>query len=130
MKAHIVEVTNDEKNWGKLMVCVHDAAETSYRSQMSPSVVPLLRQIGYAGDEVWVLDLQTGEGARFRPGGLPAADLEAHRVWVCPMFEPFLGWLYANQDLLRSWTLPAVLNLPDAQFEFRGHRRPGPREST
>lgn len=131
MKTHIVEVTNNDLNWGKLMVCVHDAAEMSYQSQMSPSKfgTPLLRQIGYAGDEVWVLDLQTGEGARFRPGGLAAADLDKHRVWVCPMFQPFLEWLYANQDLIKNWTLPATVNLPHADFDFRGYRRPGPPEA-
>lgn len=131
MKTHIVEVTNNDANWGKLMVCVHDDAETSYQSQMSPSKfgTPLLRQIGCAGDEVWVLDLQTGEGARFRPGGLAAADLDKHRVWVCPMFQPFLEWLYANQDLIREWKLPATLNLPEAQFDWRGYRREGPEEA-
>lgn len=126
MKSHIIEVTNDDQNWGKMMVCVHDDVEMKYRSQMSPSSVPLLRQIGYAGDEIWVLDLQTGEGARFRPGGLAKADLDNHRVWVCPMFEPFLEWLYQNYALVQTWTLPATVNLPNAVFEFRGYRRSGP----
>jgi hypothetical protein len=56
---------------------------------------PLLRALGWDHRVVLVTDLQTGEGAMFSPGGLASADLNRkHRVWVCPMFEPFLIWLY------------------------------------
>lgn len=74
---------------------------------------------------MWVLDLQTGEGAFFRPGGYAAADLEKHRVWVCPLFEPFLEWLY-RQDLTDLGQLPRLVELPDAEFAMRGYRRAGP----
>jgi hypothetical protein len=72
-----------------------------------------------------VLDLETGEGAYFLPGGNARADLREHRVLVCPMFEPFLEWLYA-QDVNDITTLPVVLDLPDAPFALYGYRRPGP----
>ena len=70
------------------------------------------------------LRLQTGEGAMFRPGGSPAADLDKHAVWVCPLFQPFLAWLY-EQDLTDLDALPAHVELPDAEFAFAGYRRPG-----
>ena len=57
-----------------------------------------------------VLDLQTGEGAIFMPGGLAAADLDKHGIWVCPLFEPFLAWLY-KQDLSDLDALPAVVEI-------------------
>lgn len=60
--------------------------------------------------------------------GYAAADLDRHRVWVCPMFEPFLGWLYGhfNADT-EQWydTLPAVVELPDAPAALQGYRREG-----
>ena len=71
-----------------------------------------------------VVDLETGEGAMFSPGGLAAADLQKHRIWVCPMFEPFLAWLY-KQDLSDLTKLPKHVDLPDAPFEMHGYRREG-----
>jgi hypothetical protein len=44
---------------------------------------------------------------------------------VCPLFEPFLEWLY-EQDLTDLSTLPRRVELPDAEFSFTGYRRPGP----
>ena len=85
----------------------------------------LLRRCGWGAEHVLVWDLETGEGAIFRPGGFATADLEKHRVWVCPMFEPFLEWLY-EQDLRDLTALPSIVELPDAPFEGHGHRRQGP----
>jgi hypothetical protein len=123
MKLHPFEATNGD-NWGKFAVGRPDNEEWSWRSQVGDSNWSLLRQVGWDQDTIWVWDLQTGEGAMFRPGGFAAADLEKHRIWVCPMFEPFLTWLY-TQDLSDLGALPQRVELPDAPFSFYGHRRTG-----
>lgn len=125
MITKIIEVTNNDMNWGKFMVMRPDtewgrkALITGEASKRS-----LLEQLGWDGSHVWVLDLQTGEGAWFRAGGSAKADLDKHKIWVCPMFEPFLVWLY-GQDLKDLAALPDVLNLPDAEFAVYGYRREG-----
>lgn len=125
MQTHIIEVTNEEWNWGKFLLMRFDS-EWQYESTIDRGR-KLLRSIGWNPKQVWVLDLQTGEGAAFLPGDYAHADLEKHKVWVCPMFQPFLTWLY-KQDLTDLTKLPAMLNFkqdeaPPAMF---GYRRPGP----
>lgn len=135
MISTIIEVTNGT-NWGKFMVARFDRAEWGQRSRISGSHTPLLRQIGWGPEHVWVLDLQTGEGACVRPGGSAHADLERHKIWVCPMFEPFLEWLYAyfkgqfqsiEAGLEDIQALPALvaLDCPE-KSALSGYRRPGP----
>lgn len=126
MKTKIVEVTNGPLNWGKMLVGRLDW-EWSRESAVAHGQ-RLLAAIGWNPDQVLVLDLQTREGAVFRPGGCAAADLEKHRVWVCPMFQPFLEWLY-TQDLSDLDRLPDHVDLKDAPFAWSGHRRPGPPEA-
>lgn len=116
-------------NWGKFAVGVLDE-EWSWRSGVDDGR-PLLRAIGWRPDHLWVFDLQTGEGCFVRPGGSAHADLEKHRVWVCPLFEPWLEWLYGElaghpDFAARLEELPRVVDLPDAEFAFAGYRRPGP----
>lgn len=130
MITKIIEVTNNDQNWGKFMLLRPDT-EWSVFSQIDPPeplrgvrTLGLLARLGWTPEHLWVLDLQTGEGANFRAGGLAAADLNKHKIWVCPMFEPFLTWLY-RQDLADLAKLPDLVNLLDAPFEFRGYRRPG-----
>ena len=124
MQVKLIEASNGG-NWGKFAVCRWDAAEWAIASSLpDASGGSLLRRIGTSPEAVWVLDLQTREGASFQPGGLASADLEKHRVWVCPMFHPFLEWLYA-QDLTDLAALPAYVDLPDAPFAFAGYRRAG-----
>jgi hypothetical protein len=41
---------------------------------------PLLGQGGWAPHHIMVTDLQTGEGAIFRPGGLASYDLDKHQL--------------------------------------------------
>ena len=125
MKTKLVEVTNGIANWGKFCVGMFDD-EWEYKSVIDGN--RLLAGRGWTRDHLLVLDLQTGEGAIFRPGGLASADLEKHRVWVCPMFEPFLTWLYARsrEDVAFFANLPAHVDLPDAPFAMAGYRRPGP----
>src|SRR6266702_1985984 len=56
--------------------------------------------------------LRTGEGAFFRVHrqGVASADLDKHQIWVCPMFEPFLNWLY-KQDVSDLDQLPSLVDL-------------------
>jgi hypothetical protein len=125
MKIKMIEATNVEAggfNWGKFMVCRLESEEWDYQSPISES--RLLQAIGWGRNHIFVVDLQTGEGARFMPGGLAVADLFSHKIWVCPMFEPFLEWLY-KQDLSDLDTLPAVVEIADPKSNLRGYRRPG-----
>jgi hypothetical protein len=132
VKTKIIEAVQSKAtpgNWGKFLVGEFDE-EWAHDSRVHPDRAPLLRSCGWWGPEhVWVLDLQTGEGAYFNPGGLAHADLTKHRIWVCPLFEPFLEWLYERYreaGKLDLDELPDVVELPGAEFAFAGYRRPGP----
>lgn len=116
-------------NWGKFLVGIPDK-EWAWRSAIDEGR-PLLRTIGWAPGFIWVMDLQTGEGCFVHPRGSAHGDLNRHRIWVCPLFEPWLAWLYKQlcgcKDIaVRLRELPAVVDLPDAQFALQGYRRPGP----
>jgi hypothetical protein len=122
----IVEATQSIEhgpNWGKFLVMRPDAewGQHSHVDQARPVSVLALHR---TPEEIWVLDLATGEGACFRPGLHGSAQLERHRVRVCPLYEPFLQWLLA-QDLTDLSALPPVVELPDAPAELFGHRRAG-----
>jgi hypothetical protein len=110
-------------NWGKFMLARFTPEEWAYRSAVDER--PLIHARGWASWHIMIFDMQTGEGALFRPGGLARADLRKHQIWVCPLFEPFLEWLY-TQDVADFEALPASIELPDAPFSFSGYRRPGP----
>lgn len=127
MDTVFIEATNGPNNWGKFMVGRFDADEWSRGSHLPgyEDASSLLRGRGWSASTVLVVDLQTGEGAVFTPGGSAVADLTKHAVWVCPMFEPFLTWLY-RQDLRNLGELPRHVDLPDAPFAMSGYRRPGP----
>lgn len=127
MKAKFIEATNSNLNWGKFMVARFTAEEWYEPSAINPEhPLSLLQQIGWDQNLIWVVDLQTREGAAFRPSpnASPQADLTKHTIWVCPLFEPFLGWLYM-QDLRDLDALPSKVDIPDAEFAFRGYRRDG-----
>lgn len=125
MKTHIIEVTNNNLNWGKFLLGVFDDAEKHHTSRITNGY--LLREIGWdLSRTIWVLDLQTHEGASFCLGGRPHADLDKHKIWVCPMFEPFLNWLYKqDREKVMALDLPHFLDLPDAEFSMYGYRRAG-----
>jgi hypothetical protein len=132
MKTHLIEVTNGEKNWGKFLIGQFD--HEWERVSAVDHGHKLLRSVGWAEyqDFALVLDIQTGEGAMFRLGGLASADLNKHRIWVCPMYEPFLQWLYDfyrdEQAKVRGawWDhLPLHVDLPAAPFAMHGYRRTG-----
>lgn len=123
MQVKLIEATNIDAggfNWGKFMLGRFDS-EWERRSMVGDR--PLLPSIGWGAEHLLVMDLQTGEGAIFRPGGHAAADLNTkHQIWVCPLFEPFLTWLY-KQDLADLTKLPDLVQIPDPTSALRGYRR-------
>ncbi|HMG64396.1 MAG TPA: hypothetical protein VK599_15750 [Streptosporangiaceae bacterium] len=136
MKTKIVEAVQSKEhpgNWGKFLVGEPDIEFTRRSAVNTEFSGSLLTSLGWTWQHVWVLDLQTGEGAFFKPGGLASADLAKHRIWVCPLFEPFLEWLYERHresgGRLDPDDLPEVVELPNAEFAFQGYRRPGPEEA-
>lgn len=120
MKTKIVEAIGT-LNWGKFMLGQFDDER---RHPSALEGVNLLRSQGWGPEHLLVVDLATGEGAIFaaRPGGLAAADLDKHQIWVCPLFEPFLEWLY-QQDLTDLDLLPQAVELLDAPALMYGYRR-------
>lgn len=124
MLVRIFEATNVDAggfNYGKFLVGRFEE-EWEYRSLVSDR--PLLSKLGWTAQHLLVLDLATGEGALFRHHGLASSDLHKHRVWVCPLFEPFLAWLY-RQDVTDLTTLPALVQIEDPTSAMHGYRREG-----
>lgn len=115
METRFFEVTNGF-NWGKFLVSRFDADEWARKARLEEAEErPLLVGRGWAGDHLFVMDLQTGEGALFRHGGSATYDVEAkHHIWVCPMFIPFLTWLY-TQPVKDVMTLPRLIHLTEAE---------------
>lgn len=121
MKLDFIEATNGPRNWGKFLLIRFDD-EWSVKSIIDER--PMLSGRGWTSEHYFLLDLQTGEGAMFLHGGNARADLDKRQIWVCPLYEPFLKWLYEQKDLDN---LPNHIDLPDAEFQFQGYRRPGRR---
>ena len=129
MQLHLFEATNGGAeaiplSTGKFAVGL-PAEEWHWRSQISEFSGSILRELGWSHQHVWVIDLTTGEGAIFRHGGFARADLDRHKIWVGPLFEPFLAWLY-TQDVHNLGALPSLVHLPRTPFSFYGYRHPGP----
>ena len=122
MQQHFIEVTNGF-NWGKFLVCQMTDEDFAHNSAVDGRSVLYGR--GWRQEHLWVFDLQTGEGAAFRLSGSARHDLDKHRIWVCPLFEPFLEWLYI-QNLEEA--LPSLVELPDAPSALYGYRREGSAE--
>lgn len=136
MNLAIIEASNGF-NHGKFGVAAHTRQQWQHAGALpeEPMGGRLLARLGWSRRHLWVLDLQTGEGAMFLHGGLASADLNKHKIWVCPLFEPFLAWLYTQRlpddlTLVDVWiqSLPAYVELPDAPADMHGYRRPGPQE--
>lgn len=125
MNTRIIEARNgDAANWGKFLVGRFDDEWSRFSALPgAASGLPLLYRLGWSSDVIFVMDLQTGEGATFRPGGFAPADLNKRQIWVCPLYEGFLTWLY-QQDLSDLSKLPDLVDL-DAPFAMSGYRRPG-----
>jgi hypothetical protein len=126
MQTKFIETTNTDAggmNWGKFMVARFTESEWERRSEVGGQI--MLAERGWSKDNLLVLDLQTGEGAVFKPKGYAKGDLDKHALWVCPLFEPFLGWLY-EQDLTDIEKLPALVKIKNPASALYGYRRPGP----
>lgn len=118
MLTHMMEATNGF-NWGKFLIgrFDHEWQAPSLISFPSVKGKGLLRQRGWSTEHLLVLDLETGEGAIFRPGGSAGADLKKRQIWVCPLYPAFLEWLYA-QDLADLKALPRLVKLHNAEAAF------------
>jgi len=128
VQSKFVEVTN-QFNWGKFLLCRFTAEEWAYRSKINGA--SLVDERGWTPRHIWMLDLQTGEGAFFRPGGIAQYDLEKHQIWVCPMFGVFLDELYKHPDWCEDISrIPDLVELSDERAmgasALYGHRRGGP----
>lgn len=123
METKIIEFASVEGNWGKFLIGRMDT-EWEVPSNVDTDR-PVMRFRGWSPKHLWVMDLETGEGALFMPGGYARGDLNKHRIWVCPLFEPFLTWLY-QQDLADLSALPSAVQLEGVPLQTYGYRRPGP----
>jgi excisionase family DNA binding protein len=121
VKTKIIEAESPQGNWGKFLVGQFDT-EWEFESAVGVGR-PVMGACGWQRAHILVLDLQTGEGGIFLPYGLASADLRKHKVWVCPLFEPFLTWLY-TQDLTDVDELPSLIVI-EHDLEWQGYRRPG-----
>lgn len=126
MKYKFVEATqSDHFNYGKFMVSSFDEDDFAYQSKIVENH-SLLIVCGWEINRfLMVTDLQTGEGAIFlvRKGASVKMDLENHKIWVCPMYEPFLQWLYDYYDGNID-NIPSYLEIEAEAFIY-GYRRPG-----
>jgi hypothetical protein len=125
MKLRIIEAHGNGLNWGKFAVGQMTDEEWDTRSAIEPDGRQLMASIGYwSRDWLWVLDLQTGEGIFVQPRGRAQYALDKHKVWVCPLYEPFLDWLIENYtDDVDA--LPREVELPNAPAAMYGYRRAG-----
>jgi hypothetical protein len=127
MRTKIIE-TSTGFNWGKFLVGRFSVEEWAVNSRIDH--FPVIAGRGWSHKHIFVMDLQTGEGAMFIPNiAFPEAakvDLDKHKIWVCPMFEPFLKWLYA-QDLQDLTKLPSLVEftMEEAPPSMTGYRREG-----
>lgn len=129
MNLVFLEATNGF-NWGKFAIGRFDGNEWAYPSKIDTMTgstvtlsVRLLRTVGWGPDHFFFLDLQTGEGAIFRHGGYAEADLNKHRIWVCPMALPALRYIMSHP----LDELPELLELTEAEAPsaMQGYRRAG-----
>lgn len=139
MKFHYFEAVNQAPNWGKFAVGRFGPDEWGWMSETKlesgeANPYSVLGQNGWGRDHLFIMDLATGEGAIFRPGGGSArGDLLKTQLWVCVLFEAFLTWLYqqarARGGRLSESDLEALaagglvhVDVPPARA---GWRRPG-----
>jgi hypothetical protein len=131
MDYRIIEATQADEpfNWGKFLITEFDDKAWDHISAINAR--PLLPTIGYVRRRpgLWVLDLQTREGAYFYPDGSAIADLNKTRIWTCPLFEPFLLWLYENYEGSLV-SLPNVVYLNNAPAALAVPRRAGDQTSS
>jgi hypothetical protein len=75
------------------------------------------------------LTYRRAKGPLFVLAGGLKYDLNKHQIWVCPLFEPFLEWLYKQPQLYDLTALPDHIDLADAPFALAGYRRNGPEKA-
>lgn len=132
VKTKFIEV-DDKANWAKLHLSQWEPSDLERKSKVredTPLLVAVEGQRRESKDPlkaVFIRDLQTEEGATLYPqkGIDPKPQLDAHRVWCCPLFLPFCYWLFHNYDgdVTR---LPDLVELPDNDVPLlQGYRRPG-----
>jgi hypothetical protein len=117
-----VEATNGPRNWGKFMVARFTAEEWSRRSVVDPER-GLIAGRGWTTQHLLVWDLQTGEGAIFRPGGSARYDLRKHQIWVSALRTLPGVALPAGPHALRRPALPRGLTgsrIPAARLSSPG----------
>jgi hypothetical protein len=134
MESKIIEATNGPNNWGKFLLLRPSADMWTYRSVIDDTGdddlyrirQPLLLQYcGWGPKHLLIVDLQTKEGFAVSIDRYMHRKLADHQIWVCPLFDPFLGWL-AEQDVSDLNALPGAVDLPEAPVMQFGHRRSGP----
>jgi hypothetical protein len=142
MKSKIIEVTNDGFNWGRFWLGIPDADEWGHKSAVEKGMGldgeaharSVLHTAGWSllSHTFVLFDLVTCEGAAFNPGGSASADLAKHQIWVCPMYEPFLVWLYEHAprdgESLALDEIPGLVDLGKVGGALYGYRRGGPAE--
>lgn len=115
METKIIEADQDNVSYGTYLLGKFDREEWA-RPSIMQGMPSLLHYQGWTGDHILILDLsRPGVGAIFRCGGVPRYDLEKRRllvdkVAICPLFEPFLEWLY-TQDTKDLKALPDTVEL-------------------
>lgn len=78
-------------------------------AEFEPSELEVVRETGWGPQHRLVVDLKTGVGGLYRPGGDPFFDVCQDRK-VGPLFASFMKWLYGQGD---PWALPAHVTLED-----------------
>lgn len=132
MIAHYVETYNDF-NHGKFVLLRHGPEDLRRRSALPGyETTHILVGRKWDADGTFIADLQTGEGCVFYlECGSAAVQYtlnQKHKIWVCPMYEPFVCWLAdTHPELARGGgditALPSVVELPDAPTAVAGYRR-------
>lgn len=125
MRTIFIEAEDESKfNFGKFMLGIFGEEEWQYDSVIDKGR-RLLDLRRWTKQHILILDCATGEGALFLLGGNAEADLEKHRVWVCPLYQPFLTWLYKHYNENGLEGLPNYVNLGKCETAISGYRRSG-----
>lgn len=131
MRTRYFEAISAEGNWGKFMLGQFEPDEIAAQSALPPDPEgwfkpgSMIQGRGWAPGKHWfVMDLQTGEGAYFALGGHADYDLsEKHNIWVCPLFRPFLNWLYERfREGADLWELDRVVRIEGVPLQLSGER--------
>lgn len=122
MISRFIEASHgDGGNYGKFIVLRFDKRESQIKTRLPGHTGhPLFTFAGARKlnpKTTFVFDLQTGEGAAFYIGDKGGARiaLSQRDIWVCPLYLPFLNWLW-GQDMSDITKLPRYVDLSGAEF--------------